>query len=155
MADLKPIASTAVPILPKSPVVADRPLSTNQSGPGGPANSSPLNRRSMADVDLDSRQNKDDFLKALGAGTGSAGSATAVKENVDIYVMPKEFQKHNRVVSGGNKSGMVVMVMGVVLLLVVGGVTGATGETTGLTTAVLLAGWFDEKAAIKFLKVSA
>ena len=58
-------------------------------------------------------------MKALGAGAN--GQAEGGKENVDIYVMPKEFQKHNKVVSGSNNSGMTVMIIGIAALLVLGG----------------------------------
>jgi hypothetical protein len=49
-----------------------------------------------------------------------AGAKTTKAENVDIYAMPKEFQKHNAVAGSKNSVGLLVMSGALLLLLLVG-----------------------------------
>lgn len=67
--------------------------------------------------------NQSNFLKGATPIGQAKPADAATKEAIDIYVMPKEFQKHNRVVGNGSKTtGIVIMTIGIVILLGAGSV---------------------------------
>lgn len=72
---------------------------------------------------LSNVDSQNDFLKSSTPIGQVKPTDVAPKETVDIYVMPKEFQKHNRVVGSGSKTtGIVIMTIGIVILLGAGSV---------------------------------
>jgi hypothetical protein len=63
------------------------------------------------------KQGSDDLKNAI---IGIAGTKPTKQENVDIYAMPKEFQKHNTVAGSSGSLGLIMMSGALLLLLIVG-----------------------------------
>lgn len=119
------VTPAVVPVV--KPITANQTFNVNSGKPVPPPMpkgpdplNNPLNRRSIGDVNAD-KQSNSDFLQALGANPAGVSADANSKEQIDIYVMPKEFQKHNKI-AGNNSGGLVVMIVGILFLLLAGGV---------------------------------
>ncbi|NCN25893.1 hypothetical protein COT94_01590 [Candidatus Falkowbacteria bacterium CG10_big_fil_rev_8_21_14_0_10_37_14] len=94
---------------PQAPVLDDKPLASAPEKLSNGANF--LNRKIKDDVSPYS-QSKDEFAQAVG---GSLLGSDTAKENIDIYVMPKEFQ-HNKISGGSTSGGLIVIIIAILLL---------------------------------------
>jgi hypothetical protein len=129
----QPVPAGSMPeVQPVVPVTDSQPLTEGDKLPPvaplsaegpGTVGAGFLNRKVENDPNSPLKQTKEDFLKALGATvppTATASTPEPVNENIEYYAMPKEFQRHNRVV-GGSKGALAVVLTGVVMLFLAGG----------------------------------
>lgn len=123
------VKPAAVETAPKTVLATDaKPAVSEVAKPSGatvappvnykPGETATINRRLSDDKYSEANQTKKDFLEALGATVVGDGNGPS-KETADIYVMPKEFQHHNRV-TGGSGGGMAVMAGGILMLILSG-----------------------------------